>query len=227
MGVMVGALKRAGRLARLPDAARSPAGELPRALATLGAAVTLLLILARTMPNVWWRMAVFYAIAAPAAMLSVRLDWKGLLRPGLGKIAAGAVAAVALYLLAGIGFRIVVAIDPDLAAQAGALYAWKGQVSAATAIALATLLIIPGEEIVWRGAVLLPLAGRFGPWAGILLGASGFAAAHAGFGSSLLLLAALSCGSCWGWLAIKTRSLVPAIACHLLWDLTVLFWLPY
>jgi membrane protease YdiL (CAAX protease family) len=42
-----------------------------------------------------------------------------------------------------------------------------------------------------------------------------------------LLLAAAGAGFFWGGLVVKTRSLVPVLVCHLLWDLTVLFWLPY
>jgi hypothetical protein len=34
-------------------------------------------------------------------------------------------------------------------------------------------------------------------------------------------------GAFWGALAIKTRSIGPALVSHVLWDLSVLFWLPY
>ena len=189
--------------------------------------IALLLALTPLLPNVWWRMAAFYAITTPFALLATRPGWAVLLVPGPGKVASGAIAAVALYLLAGAGFRLVGAISPSLAARASALYAWKDQVSFATAALLSALLIIPGEEIVWRGAVLRPLAARYGPRAGIGLGALAFAAAHLAFGSPLLLLAAVGCGTFWGWLTLKTRSLVPAIVCHLLWDFAVLFVRPY
>ena len=89
------------------------------------------------------------------------------------------------------------------------------------------LLIVLGEEIVWRGAVTLPLAARLGPWAGVLAGAVAFAVAHLPLGVPVLLVAALGAGAFWSALAVKTRSLVPALVSHVLWDLTVLFWLPY
>ncbi len=196
-------------------------------MAFLAGAVALLLLLTPRMPNVWYRMTVFYAIAAPLAMLGPRLGWKELLTPSVGKVAAGSAGAVVLYVLAGAGFRLIAAIAPRLAAEAAVLYGWKDQVATPLAVLLAAFLIVPGEEIVWRGAVGLPLAGRFGPRAGVVLGAIAFAAAHVGFGSPLLLLAALGCGLFWGWLTVATRSLVPSIVCHLLWDGTVLFWLPY
>lgn len=59
------------------------------------------------------------------------------------------------------------------------------------------------------------------------LGALIFAAAPIGFGSPLLVLAALGCGASWAWLALMTHALVPAFVCHLLWNLAVMFWLPY
>ena len=39
-------------------------------------------------------------------------------------------------------------------------------------------------------------------------------------------LAALGAGAFWSALVVRTRSLVPAIVCHVLWDLAVLFWWP-
>jgi membrane protease YdiL (CAAX protease family) len=46
-------------------------------------------------------------------------------------------------------------------------------------------------------------------------------------GVPVLLLAALGAGTFWSALVLKTRSAVPALASHLLWDLAVLFWFPY
>jgi len=211
----------------IPDRRLVEGGEFLKGMAFLAGAVALLLLLSQRMPNVWHRMTAFYALMIPAAWLGLRLRWKNLLIPSVAKVAAGTAGAVVFYFLAGAGFRLIAAVDPPLAAGAAALYAWKEQVSAATAALLAVFLIIPGEEIVWRGAVDLTLAARFGPRAGVALGALAFAAAHAGFGSPLLVVAALACGTFWGWLTVRSGSLVPAIVCHAFWDLTVLFWLPY
>ena len=89
------------------------------------------------------------------------------------------------------------------------------------------LLIVVGEEIVWRNAVTLPLAARLGPWRGTVAAAAVFALAHLPLGVPLLLLAALGAGAFWSALVLKTRSAVPALVSHVLWDLAVLFWLPY
>jgi hypothetical protein len=43
----------------------------------------------------------------------------------------------------------------------------------------------------------------------------------------VLLGAALGAGGFWSAMVVKTRSAVPALISHLLWDLAVLFWWPY
>jgi uncharacterized protein len=190
-------------------------------------AVVLLWALAALVPNVWYRMGAFYALLGPLALVGQRIGWRELWRPSASSVAGGIVAAVALYALGWVGFHVLAAVVPVLGAQLAPLYAWAGDLPAAPLGPLLFVGIVAGEEIVWRGAITLPLAARYGPWRGVLLGALVFAVAHAGFGSPLLVLAALGCGVYWGWLALATRSLVPAFVCHLLWDLAVMFWLPY
>ena len=73
----------------------------------------------------------------------------------------------------------------------------------------------------------LPLAARLGPWPGVLAAAALFALAHLPMGVPLLLLAALGAGTFWSAIVLKTGSAVPALLSHLLFDLAVLFWLPY
>jgi NADH dehydrogenase len=190
-------------------------------------AVGLLNVLSLLIPNVWYRMSAFYLALAPAAVLGLPLGWRELLAPRVKHLAAGVAAAVVLYLLAGGVYLALSAWFPALTSEAAGLYAWKEQSPLALAVPLLACVIVPGEEIVWRGAVTLPAAARWGPWWGCLVAAAAFSAAHLAFGSPLLLLAAAEVGFFWNWLVVKTRSLVPALLCHLLWDLTVLLWLPY
>jgi membrane protease YdiL (CAAX protease family) len=160
-------------------------------------------------------------------VVGLPLGWRELLAPRVKHLVAGVAAAVVLYVLAGCVFLSLASWFPALASETAALYGWKDQLPLALAVALLVCVIVPGEEIVWRGAVTLPAAARWGPWRGCLVGAAAFSAAHLAFGSPLLLLAAAGAGFFWGGLVVKTRSLVPVLVCHLLWDLTVLFWLPY
>ena len=202
-------------------------GHAGRAAALATLAVLLLWGLAALMPNIWLRMAAYYAVLVPLALGGFQGGWRPLLAPRPWHVVVGVGAAVALYALDWIGFRVVLTALPALAAEVPALYAWRDQLPNALVGLPLLVAIVAAEEVVWRGAVTLPLAARWGPWAGIALGGLVFGAAHLGFGSVLLVLAAVVCGACWGGLAVATRSLVPSVVCHLLWDLAVLFWLPY
>jgi NADH dehydrogenase len=194
------------------------------ALAVL--AVVLQSVLGTFLPNVWYRMAVGAAVLSALALARVRVGWRELYRPRLRHLGQGFAAAVVLYAAGAVVACILGSASHALAAQMAALYAWKGAVPGPYAIPL-LLLIVLGEEIVWRNAVTLPFAARWGPWAGTLAAAVAFALAHLPLGVPLLLAAALGAGAFWGALVVKTRSAVPALVSHALWDLAVLFWLPY
>lgn len=182
-------------------------------------------VLGRTIGNVWYRMGVGAVLLSAFALARVPVGWAELWRPRSRDLARGAAAAALLY-LAGALVVPALATSPALAAQMADVYGWRRAVPDGVVLPL-LLLIVLGEEIVWRGAVTLPLAARIGPWAGVLLGAVAFAVAHLPLGRPVLMVAALGAGAFWGALAIRTRSLVPALVSHVLWDLTVLFWLPY
>jgi len=135
------------------------------------------------------------------------------------------VAAAVMYAVGALVTRLLTA-SPPLAAQIVELYGWKRMVPDALAVPL-LLVIVLGEEIVWRNAVTLPLAARLGPWRGAAGAAALYALAHLPMGVPFLLLAALGAGTFWSALVLKTRSAVPALVSHVLFDLAVLFWFPY
>jgi uncharacterized protein YbjT (DUF2867 family)/membrane protease YdiL (CAAX protease family) len=195
------------------------------AVALVILAVVVQAVLGMLVPNVWYRMAAGAAALSAVALTRVHVGWHELFRPTRRHVVQGAAAAAALY-AAGAMVAHLITGSPALAAQMAELYGWKRAVPGALAIPL-LLLIVLGEEVVWRAAVTLPLAARLGPWAGTLAAAAAFALAHLPMGIPLLLLAALGAGAFWSALAIKTRSVVPALLSHVLWDMAVLFWLPY
>jgi hypothetical protein len=195
------------------------------ALALVAVAMVLSVALPPLIPNVWYRMSAAALVLSTFALTRVDVGWRELFRPSLRHVGLGAVSAAFLY-VAGAAVARLLAASPALAAQMATLYGWKTAVPAAMAPALVTLVVL-GEEIVWRNAVTLPLAARLGPWPGVLVAAAAFAAAHLSLGVPVLLLAALGAGAFWSALVVKTRSAVPALVCHILWDMAVLFWLPY
>jgi uncharacterized protein len=91
-------------------------------------------------------------------------------------------------------------------------------------LSLLLLLLVVCEEIVWRGLVQGELREALGARRGWIVGALLYAAAHlptlvtlrdpaAGY-NPLLVLAALGCGLCWGFLAEKTGRLIPSVFAH-------------
>jgi membrane protease YdiL (CAAX protease family)/NAD-dependent dihydropyrimidine dehydrogenase PreA subunit len=71
------------------------------------------------------------------------------------------------------------------------------------------------EEALLRGVVLTALRRRFGEWPAVLAGALAFALLHASVWS-LLPLTVLGAGL--GWLAVRSRSLWPAVVAHVLYN---------
>ena len=195
------------------------------ALALVATALILSIALPPLVPNVWYRMAAAALVLSAFALARVDVGWRELFRPSPRHLVHGVAAATFLY-VAGAAVARLLSASPALAAQIVTLYGWSTAVPREIAPALVALVVL-GEEIVWRGAVTLPLAARVGAWPGVLLAAAAFAAAHVALGVPVLLLAALGAGAFWSALVVKTRSAVPALVCHVLWDMAVLFWLPY
>ena len=199
--------------------------QLVPALVLVAMAVVLQAVLALTVPNVWYRMTVAAVVLSAAAFATVDVGWRELYRPRWRHLAEGVAAAAVLYVLGAAVAKIFAAIPP-LAAQVADVYRWADTVPERLVAPLLTVIVL-GEEIVWRNAVTLPLAARLGSWRGAIAAAAAFALAHVPLGVPLLLVAALGAGFFWSALVLKTRSAIPALVSHLLWDAAVLFWLPY
>jgi membrane protease YdiL (CAAX protease family) len=148
-----------------------------------------------------------------------------LLRPSAGLIAVGAAAGGAMTAVSHVLYPIVARHVPSIAAEAATLYAaFRAPSRAVATIALAPVVI--GEELVWRGVVQAALVERVGRRGGVFLAAVTYALAQAALGSTLLLMVALLCGIAWGALRAASKSLLPPLVAHLVWDVLVLLWLP-
>lgn len=175
--------------------------------------------------GLWWRMAVMAAILTPLAFVGAGPRLLPLLAPSWRRVGAGVVAAGVQY-VAGAAVFALVATWPRLLADLPALHAQLRSVPPGPGLLLLAC-IVAAEEVLWRGAITLPLAGRLGPWAGVLAGAALCAGAHLGMGLPLLALAAFAASLYWGALAVRSRSLVPGIVCHFLWDVLAFYLRPY
>lgn len=170
--------------------------------------------------NMFQRMAIFYAIAVPVALLAVKLPWKQVMRFNPTLALVGGLLGVAMYAIGWAGFALIGQIAPDFAARAHDFYGWL-DADAGLAMWLMILWVIVGEEIVWRMAVTLPFADKW-KGVGVALAAVAFAAVHLAWGPPLLLLAALVFGACWSVIAWKTKNFWCVLVSHLVWDVLVM-----
>ncbi len=210
--------------------------ETPRRRSDLAAFAVLLfvpLFIFRTAGplDFWWWMSlnIVLAVALGAALdgtyfPSLRTD----LRAGVGrKVFLGLASAAVLYGVFYLGNALSRLILPFAEPGIGAVYAFKSGASLGRIVPLMALLIGPGEEIFWRGFLQRRWQERFGPWPGFVLAAALYAAVHAGSGNVMLVLAAAVCGLFWGWIYMRTKSLLLVAVSHTAWDLAVFVAFPF
>ena len=85
---------------------------------------------------------------------------------------------------------------------------------------LSVAIVTPiAEELLFRGYILDSIKRMHGDWPAIIGSALLFALVHFNlFGMVPIIMA----GVIYGWLRIKTGSLLPSIACHMMWNLMAL-----
>lgn len=183
--------------------------------------LVLMYLLTESVGNLWHRLALFYVVMVPAALIGVKLEWKSLFRFKRRHVVVGLIAAGLLWLIGWVGSLVLQEFWPDFADEVDASYAMLSNVPGWQVWPL-LVWIIAGEEIVWRLGVTLPCAHQWKRW-GVLMGGAAFALVHLPWGGGLLLLAALVFGTAWSALAWRSKSFwVPFIA-HVGWDVLVLF----
>jgi membrane protease YdiL (CAAX protease family) len=148
-----------------------------------------------------------------------------LLRPSWRDVALGIIVGSVMTLATHLMYPVVVGIVPQVSVDTAHLY----EAFRAPSIWVTTLFLGPvilGEELVWRGVVQTKLSRRFGTVNGVWLAAAAYTLVQVPVGSPVLLLTAFACGLVWGVLRARTRSLIPVLVAHILWDVVVLLWLP-
>ncbi|CAG0986974.1 hypothetical protein PLCT2_02245 [Planctomycetaceae bacterium] len=194
-----------------------------RALALATCGVVLLNLLALLFDNIWHAVAINHAFMLPLALWSLGVRRRHWLSLSIRSVLIGLGSGVILVLATWCVLALVGLVNSGWREWLLQPMAMKDALVPAIAIPLLVFPIIPGEEIVWRGAVMLPLVEQWGRVVGIFVAALLFAAAHVMLGSVPILLAAVALGVLWGALTTWTRSLWPALICHLFWDLMMLY----
>jgi uncharacterized protein len=179
----------------------------------------------------WWSMsaAIVFLIGLGAALdrkylpASARDPASGAAR----KIAFGLLAAAALYGAFWIGNEASRLLLPFAASDIGRVYGFKTGMPIARIALLLALVIGPGEEIFWRAYLQRRWQARFGHWPGFLAAAALYALVHLASGNVMLVLAAAVGGLFWGFLYMKTGSILLVAVSHTAWDLAVFVLWPF
>jgi len=171
--------------------------------------------------------AVFSALWLPLSAMAAPPGLLARLRPRWADLGIGLAAGLALYaasrafLWAGCG-----GLSDALCAPLDALYR-RFETRAPFSVAVLLLLVVPAEELFWRGVVQARLAPRLGPHRAALAAAGLASLLALATGEPLLALATLPTYAAFGLLASWRGSLVPALACHAAWTLLIASLLPH
>jgi membrane protease YdiL (CAAX protease family) len=142
--------------------------------------------------------------------------------------AASAVGAASGLLLFG-ATRVVVdfATRHDVIRRSVvAVYRREEEVSTLAVTVLTLAIVVPGEELFWRGFVLPELSAPTSVVAGAVLAWLAWVTVDAAWGSIPLLAGALVGGALWTGLATWTGGVVAPLASHLLWTGLMIAWPP-
>ncbi|MEM6290222.1 MAG: NAD-dependent epimerase/dehydratase family protein [Myxococcota bacterium] len=185
-----------------------------------------LLLLAGALPSVdiWRRMLGINAVLV-AGLTASSPPLRRWLRPSPGRVAWGLGAAAVMVGGAVITIAALRATVPEMVEAASSVYAWG--TTHHPLLTLPLLVLVAGlEDLVWRFGVTLGLVRRLGPLPAVLAGGLLFALAHATVGPPILVLAAALAGVAWSALAVRTRSWVAVMTCHVLWDAAMVMLAP-
>ena len=172
----------------------------------------------------WAPLGVLGPLAA-ALVLATDRQARALLVPTPRLLLFGLAGAVIMVGGTYLSYALLARVAPELPLLTAALYRDLRAANFTSAERAALIpLVAAAEEIVFRG-VALPDGGKRAPMA-VALNALIVGAAHLASGSWLLALVATLAGALWGAMRTATRSCVPSVITHVLWDLTILVFRP-
>jgi membrane protease YdiL (CAAX protease family) len=141
-------------------------------------------------------------------------------------ITYGALSGFLLYGLFWAGYSLFEILNPPLVNQVEKLYG-RFSPSFIWHYIVLILIIVPGEEVFWRGFVQKRLMKLTTVKLSIILSSLLYSSVHFYSGYWMLAFAALIAGLFWGWLYAWKRSIPLVIVSHLIFDLLMFVLLPF
>ncbi len=156
-------------------------------------------------------------------ILNEELDDK---MPFLSYLFYGAISGFILFAIFWIGHSLIVLLDLPFAKQISKLYG-RFSPSQLWHYIVLLLIIIPGEEIFWRGFIQKRISKYLNGAIVIILAAILYTSVHFYSGEWILAFAALVSGLYWGFLYHWKKSMPLVIVSHLIFDLFLFVLLPF
>jgi membrane protease YdiL (CAAX protease family) len=138
----------------------------------------------------------------------------------------GALSGTALYFLFWVGNWLIDLLNIPVAKQITSLYKRFGPDLLWHFLAL-ILVIVPGEEIFWRGFIQKRLHAITNNRISIVVSAIMYSSVHFYSGQFMLPFATLVTGLFWGWLYAWRRSIPLVFVSHLVYDLFLFVFMPF
>ncbi len=172
--------------------------------------------------SVWGTMTPVLVALGLAALLTGRPDVATDVPATIAAV-AGVGAGVALYLATRAFVAIVAPRSRSFRMQSVSMYGRRGPLSLGAVLALAGLLMVPGEELFWRGLFLPELRGRLDSVALAAVGAwAAFVAANLPSRNLAIVTGAAVGGAAWVALAAWSGGVLAGLLCHLVWTTLML-----
>lgn len=156
-------------------------------------------------------------------ILNEELDDK---MPFLSYLIYGAVSGFILFAIFWIGHSLIVLLDLPFTKQISKLYG-RFSPSQLWHYLVLLLIIIPGEEIFWRGFIQKRISKYLNGPIVIILATILYTSVHFYSGEWILAFAALVAGLYWGYLYQWKKSMPLVIVSHLIFDLFLFVLLPF
>jgi membrane protease YdiL (CAAX protease family) len=173
--------------------------------------------------NFWYRLTVatllFLVLTYLGNKAALRFDFN------LKHIMIGIVSGFLLYGFFFAGFNIAKGFTV-IVQGAENVYAFKTGLPVSVIGLLLLIPISPAEEIFWRGLLQNGFVAKFGRFSGYIVTTLAYSLIHLPTFNYPLMLVALIAGLVWGALLLKTKSLVPGVISHIIFNEMIFVILP-
>jgi membrane protease YdiL (CAAX protease family) len=172
-------------------------------------------VVRRGIASVWGAMGLVVGLLGVISLASEQVRLIDRFDVG-ASVLIGAVTGVGLY-LATWAFMIAAAGWGPLSRHTDELYESRHGVTLARALTIAALVVVPGEELFWRGVVQGLAASELGTVGGAVAGWLAYVAASAASGSLPVILGTAVGGAVWAGLAVWSGGVLVPMVCHGVW----------